>query len=45
MAFDPKTKNVFLSVAEIEETPAIEAGQRPQRRIKPGSFAVLVVSK
>jgi hypothetical protein len=45
MAFDPKTKKVFLSVAEVVETPAAEPGQRPQRQIKPGSFAVLVVSK
>src|SRR5689334_488982 len=29
MAFDPKTKKVFLSVAEVVETPAA-AGQRPQ---------------
>lgn len=45
MAFDTRTRKVFLSVAEVVETPAAEAGQRPQRRIKPGSFAVLVVSK
>jgi DNA-binding beta-propeller fold protein YncE len=45
MAFDSKTGKIFLTVAEVEETPAAVAGQRPQRRIKPGSFAVLVVSK
>lgn len=44
MAFDPKTGKVFLTVAEVEETPAA-ASQRPQRRIKPESFAALVVSK
>ncbi len=45
MAYDPKTKKIFLSAAEYVETPATEAGQRPQRSIKPGSFVVLVVSK
>jgi DNA-binding beta-propeller fold protein YncE len=45
MAFDPKTKNIFLSAAEIIETPPTTPGGRPQRSIKPGSFAVLVVSK
>src|SRR5262249_2521670 len=45
MAFDPKTKKVFLSAAEIVETPATDPSKRPQRSIKPGSFVVLVVSK
>jgi len=45
MAFDPKTKNIFLSAAEIIETPPTTPGGRPQRSMKPGSFAVLVVSK
>jgi len=45
MAYDPKTKKIFLSAAEFVETPATEAGGRPQRSIKPGSFVVLVVSK
>ena len=45
MAFDPKTKKIFLSAAEFQETPATEPGKRPQRRVKPGSFAVLVVGK
>jgi hypothetical protein len=45
MAFDPKTKKVFLPAAEYLETPATEPGQRPKRSVKPGSFAVLVVSK
>jgi hypothetical protein len=45
MAFDPKTKKVFLPAAEYLETPATEPGQRPRRSVKPGSFAVLVVSK
>jgi DNA-binding beta-propeller fold protein YncE len=45
MAFDPKTKKIFLSAAEYVETPATTPGGRPQRSIKPGSFVVLVVSK
>ena len=45
MAYDPKTRKIFLSAAEYLETPAAEPGQRPQRRIKPGSFVVLVVSR
>jgi DNA-binding beta-propeller fold protein YncE len=45
MAFDPKTKKVFLPAAEYTETPATEPGKRPTRTMKPGSFAVLVVSK
>ena len=45
MAFDPKTKKIFLSAAEITETPATTPGGRPQRSIKPGSFVVLVVGK
>ena len=45
MAFDPKTKKVFLTAAEYTETPPATPGGRPQRTIKPGSFVVLVVSK
>lgn len=45
MAFDTKTKKVFLSGAEYLETPATTPGGRPQRSIKPGSFVVLVVGK
>ena len=45
MAFDPKTKKIFLSAAEIIESPPATPNGRPQRSIKPGSFVVLVVSK
>src|SRR5437588_10086905 len=45
MAFDPKTRKIFLTAAEYNETPAATAGGRPQRSIKPGSFVVLVVGK
>jgi DNA-binding beta-propeller fold protein YncE len=45
MAFDPKTKKIFLPAAEYQETPATEPGKRPTRSVKPGTFAVVVVSK
>src|SRR5689334_1118814 len=45
MAFDPKTKKIFLSAAEYTESPPTTPGGRPQRTMKPGSFTVLVVSK
>src|SRR5437660_9669850 len=45
MAFDPKTKKVFLTAAEYQETPASDPSKRPQRSVKPGSFVVLVVGK
>jgi DNA-binding beta-propeller fold protein YncE len=45
MAFDPKTKKVFLPAAEYDQTPAPGAGKRPQRTMKPGSFVLLVVGK
>jgi hypothetical protein len=45
LAFDPKTKKVFLSAAEYIETPASDPSKRPTRSVKPGSFVVLVVGK
>ena len=45
MAFDPKTKKIFLPTADVVETPPATPGGRPQRTVKPGSFVVLVVSK
>ncbi|HSE21965.1 MAG TPA: YncE family protein [Pyrinomonadaceae bacterium] len=45
MAFDPKTKKIFLTAAEYLETPASTPNGRPQRTIKPGSFVVLVLGK
>ncbi len=40
MAFDPKTKKIFLPAAEYVETPPAEPGKRPTRTMKPGSFTV-----
>jgi DNA-binding beta-propeller fold protein YncE len=45
MAFDPKTKKIFLPAAEYLETPAADPSKRPTRTVKPGTFTVLVVSK
>ena len=45
MAFDPKTKKIFLPAAEFDETTAAAPGGRPRRSVKPGTFAVLVVGK
>ncbi|HEY3129494.1 MAG TPA: YncE family protein [Acidobacteriota bacterium] len=45
MAFDPKTKKIFLTAAEYVEAPTAAPAMRPRRSIKPGSFVVLVVSK
>jgi len=45
MAFDPKTKKIFLPAAEFQETPPAQPGGRPGRTVKPGSFVVVVVGK
>jgi outer membrane protein assembly factor BamB len=45
MAFDPKTKKIFLSAAEYQETPNPDPAKRPRRTVKPGTFVVLVVGK
>jgi DNA-binding beta-propeller fold protein YncE len=44
MAFDPKTKRLFLSAAEMESAAAAE-GHSARMRPKPGTFAVLVVER
>jgi DNA-binding beta-propeller fold protein YncE len=45
MAFDPKTKNIYLPTAEIEAIPSSDPHKPPDIRIKPGSFVVLVLAK
>ena len=45
MAFDPKTKKVYLPAAEYTEVPATEPGKRPTRTMKPDSFLLLVLGK
>lgn len=44
MTMDPKTKNLYLSAAEMENVPAT-SGERPRTRPKPGTFNVLVVER
>ena len=44
MAFDPKSKRLFLSAAEMQSAPAT-GGQRARMRPRPGSFSVLVVER
>lgn len=44
MAFDSKTKRLFLAAAEMEPVPAAN-GQRARMKPKPGSFTVLVVER
>jgi YVTN family beta-propeller protein len=45
LAFDPKTRNIYLSAAEYTETPNADPAKPPVRRVKPGSFTLLVVGK
>ena len=45
MAFDPKTKKIFLPAAEYSEGPPAQPGGRPTRTMKPGSFVIIVVGK
>jgi len=45
MAFDPKTKKIFLPAAEYTTTPNADPSKRPTRTMKPGSFVLLVVGK
>jgi DNA-binding beta-propeller fold protein YncE len=45
MAFDPKTKRIYLPTADFEFIPDSDPKKAPQRRWKEGSFTVLVVGK
>ncbi len=44
MTMDPKTKNLYLSSAEMESAPAAN-GEHARMRPKPGKFNVLVVER
>ena len=44
MAFDAKTKKIYLPAAEMVVTPAAD-GKKARRTMKPGSFVVLVLGK
>lgn len=43
MAFDNKTKKIFLPAAEVEIIPSADPKQKPKKSVKEGTFAVLVV--
>lgn len=45
MAFDPKTKKIFLPTAEVVTAPASGPSKRPQRKVTPGTFQVVVVGR
>ena len=45
LAFDPKTKKIFLPAAEMIEKPAADPSQRPTRTVKPGTFGILVLER
>jgi DNA-binding beta-propeller fold protein YncE len=45
MAFDPKTRKIFVAAVEYMPAPATEGAKQPRRAVKPGSFVVLVVAK
>jgi alkaline phosphatase len=43
MAYDPRTKRVYLPAADVEVIPSADPAQRPQRKILANTFQVLVV--
>lgn len=45
MALNTGNHDVYLVTAEIEELPPAEGQTRPQRRMKPGTFTLLVMEK
>ncbi len=45
MALDTSNHDVYLVTAEIEVTPPAKEGDRPQRKMKPGTFTLLVMGK
>jgi len=45
LAFDAKTKKIFLPAAQVDVLPAADANSRPKRSVREGSFVVLVAAK
>jgi len=45
MALDTTNHSVYLVTAEIEEVPPAKEGDRPHRKMKPGTFTLLVMEK
>jgi alkaline phosphatase len=44
MGFDQKTHKLYLSSGEIETIPPANPNQKPQRKVVPGTFEVLVAA-
>jgi hypothetical protein len=44
MAFDPQTKRIYLSTGDVDTVPPATPAQKPQRKVVPGSFEMLVVA-
>jgi hypothetical protein len=42
MGLDQKTHKLYLSSGEIETIPPADRAQKPQRKVVPGTFEVLV---
>jgi DNA-binding beta-propeller fold protein YncE len=45
MALNPKSHEVYLVAAEVEQAPPEKPGERPRRTIKSGTFTLLVLDK
>jgi len=45
MAVDPKTHKLFLPTADFETAQPAAEGQRPRRKMLPGTFGLLVVER
>lgn len=45
MALDTVSHNIYLVTAEIEITPPVKEGDRPARKMKPGTFTLLVMAE
>jgi hypothetical protein len=43
MVFDPKTKNIYLLTAEVESVPSGDPAKPFSRKMRVGSFCVLVM--
>ena len=43
LVLDPKTKRIFLPGADTEMVPAADPSQKPQKKVTPNTFGVLVV--
>jgi hypothetical protein len=44
MAFDPKTREIYLSTGDVDTIASENPSQRAQRKMVAGSFEVLVAA-